>query len=100
MSKRVLNTHTGDIDSIWHTVIGFGIPGSMIGINELFYFKNDTNGVHAKVEILIHTGNKNKRQTILKAGAKLSNDVNGASFAGNDRWLTVNGNIPLRELLE
>lgn len=40
LKKRILNKHTGDIDKLWHTVIGFKILDNMISKNELLYLEN------------------------------------------------------------
>lgn len=38
--KRIQNTHSGTIDSSWHTVVGFKIINSNISTNELLYIEN------------------------------------------------------------
>lgn len=40
LKKRVLSKHTGDIDKLWHTVIGFKILDNTISNNELLYLEN------------------------------------------------------------
>lgn len=40
LKKRILNKHTGDIDKLWHTVVGFKIMDNMISNNELLYLEN------------------------------------------------------------
>lgn len=40
LKKRILNKHTGDIDKLWHTVVGFKILDNMISKNELLYLEN------------------------------------------------------------
>ena len=40
VSKRILNTHSKDIDSSWHTVVGFINTGALISNNELLYMEN------------------------------------------------------------
>lgn len=40
IAKRVMNTHSGSIDSLWHTVVGFVFPPKSIGTNELLYLEN------------------------------------------------------------
>ena len=45
------------------------------GIIEEFYYKNYKNGVFGEAQILIHTGDKKKRKTIVKAGATISENV-------------------------
>ncbi|MGN8758846.1 DUF4357 domain-containing protein [Acidaminococcus fermentans] len=40
LKNRVLNKHTGDIDKLWHTVIGFKILDNTISNNELYYLEN------------------------------------------------------------
>ena len=39
IKQRIMNTHTGNIDSSWHTVVGFKFS-SYIGNNELLYIEN------------------------------------------------------------
>lgn len=123
---------------------GFSTPANTSGTKELFYFKNPTRGVDGKAEIVTHTGNAGARTAVLKAGSILSADVsdhfsgsntvknkrlqlqasgaivgnvlqtdltfssqssagaflNGTSFDGNKNWKTVNGDIPLKQLLQ
>lgn len=123
---------------------GFSTPINVSGTKELFYFKNLSKGVDGKAEILIHTGNTAARTAVLKAGSILSAQVsdhfsgtnsvknrrsqlqasgaivgnvlqtditfpsqssagaflNGTSFDGNKNWKTVNGDIPLKQLLQ
>ena len=226
IGKRILNPHSGNIDSQWHTVVGFGCKNQNIssnellfienalceyahanvahcvtvspsrsncnavfrgqhynlssghintcnqyfddikyyisclgdslfcagfspapytsGTKELFYFCNPTRGVDGKAEIYIHTGSTSARTAILKAGSRISvnvsdhfsssnkvkkerqkrimagdiignvlqvdipfpsqsaagNFLNGTAFNGNTNWKTVNGNIPLKSLLQ
>lgn len=38
--KRILNTHSGSIDSSWHTVVGFLTNSKTISSNELLYIEN------------------------------------------------------------
>ena len=38
--KRILNTHSGNIDSTWHTVIGFMCIDKTISSNELLFMEN------------------------------------------------------------
>ena len=40
LKKRILNKHTGDIDKLWHTVVGFKLMDNMISNNELLYLEN------------------------------------------------------------
>lgn len=231
IAKRILNTHTGDIDSLWHTVIAFKFNDKTVSQNELefienamceyayqnysecltttpakakcnttyrnqhyhlssgqihscnqyikdikyyfsilrgsilpdeskqekpvvenakdvetelFHFASPSRDSEGQAEIEIHLGHKKKRKTILKAGSKVSKEVssafkssariiayrreleeegvlvnrvlqrdvpfpsqsgageflNGAAFDGNSNWKTVNGDVPLKELLE
>lgn len=123
---------------------GFGGTTTSSGTKELFYFKNPSRGVDGKAEIIIHNGNTAARTAVLKAGSVLSSVVsdhfagsnsvktkrqqltsaghivanvlqtditfssqssagaflNGTSFDGNTRWKTVNGNTPLKNLLQ
>lgn len=109
---------------------------------ETFYFKSPQRDSEGKAVIQIHLGHRRARQTILKAGSRISVNVqnscsdsvkaqreqleaqgvlinrvlqedivfqsqsgagqflNGASFDGNSNWKTVNGNIPLKQLLD
>ncbi len=128
-------------DSFFGT--GFSSLTNSSGTKELFYFKNPSKGVDGKADILIHTGNTAARTAVLKAGSILSANVsdhfsgsisvknkrlqlqasgaivgnvlqtditftsqssagaflNGTSFDGNKNWKTVNGDIPLKQLL-
>lgn len=38
--KRIMNTHSGTIDSSWHTVLGFMATDKTISSNELLYIEN------------------------------------------------------------
>ena len=38
--KRILNTHSGSIDSSWHTVVGFMATDKTISSNELLFIEN------------------------------------------------------------
>lgn len=40
IKKRIMNTHTGDIDSLWHTVLGFKYTDLHISSNELEFIEN------------------------------------------------------------
>ena len=40
LQKRIMNTHSGDIDSSWHTVVGFKFTNATISSNELQYIEN------------------------------------------------------------
>lgn len=40
VGKRILNTHSGDIDSRWHTVIGFCCIDRTISSNQLLFIEN------------------------------------------------------------
>lgn len=40
IKKRIMNTHAGNIDSSWHTVVGFKCTDSTISSNELQYIEN------------------------------------------------------------
>lgn len=40
IQRRILNTHSGDIDSSWHTVLGFKFADSNISSNELQFIEN------------------------------------------------------------
>ena len=40
VGKRIINTHSGSIDSSWHTVIGFMANSKTISSNELLYIEN------------------------------------------------------------
>jgi hypothetical protein len=231
IKKRILNTHSGDIDSIWHTVLAFKFAERTVSQNELefienamceyayqnyphcltttpakakcnaayrnqhyhlssgqihscnqyiedikayisffpgsifppaheeisnsnvelsdaetalFHYSNPNRDSDGRAEIGIHLGHRNKRTAILKAGSKVSTEVstafkssekviahrkqleeagllvdrilqrdeefpsqsgageflNGTSFDGNSNWKTVDGNVPLKQLLE
>lgn len=232
INKRIMNTHSGDIDSLWHTVLAFKFAERTVSQNELefienamceyahqnysccltttpakskcnatyrnqhyhlssgqihscnqyindmksyiaffprsiflgaqkkkakdvetsstavetelFHFSSTRRDSDGQAEIEIHLGHRKKRKTILKAGSKVSAEVspsfksaeriiayrkkledagllvdrvlqrdelfysqsgageflNGTSFDGNSNWKTVNGNIPLKQLLE
>ena len=39
IQKRIMNTHSGSIDSSWHTVVGFKFP-STISTDQLLYIEN------------------------------------------------------------
>lgn len=225
VKKRILNTHSGSIDSSWHTVVGFMANDKTISSNELLYIENAMcEYVHAhfpicltttpskgncnaayrknhyhlsigqihscnqyiadiqyyiecfpktifptqyqkkaqpamnvelfyfaspkrdsdgKAMIATHQGHKDKRQAVLQAGSKISIEVstafrgyqrilayrqqleaagkikdrvlqeditfdsqsgagqflNGTSFDGNSNWKTVNGDVPLKQIL-
>ena len=134
------------ISCLGNSIFGIVItsPAGASGTKELFYFKNPSRGVDGKAEILIHTGNTAARTAILKAGSIFSATVsdnfsgsnsvknrrqqlqtsgaivanvlqtditfssqssagaflNGTSFNGNKNWKTVNGDIPLKQLLQ
>lgn len=122
-------------------------PINMLGLQSqkaLFQFLNSKQDVKAIAEIEIHTGNTKSRETKVKAGAKISQEVspnfassdsvkqkrteleksgeivdrvlqvdivfksqsaalaflNGTSLSGNKCWKTVDGNIPLEDLLK
>ena len=122
-------------------------PINMLGLQSqkaLFQFLNSKQDVKAIAEIEIQTGNTKSRETKVKAGAKISQDVspnfassdsvkqkrmeleksgeivdrvlqvdivfksqsgalaflNGTSLSGNKCWKTVDGNIPLEDLLK
>ena len=38
--KRILNTHSGEIDKLWHTVVGFPFKHNIISSNTLLYMEN------------------------------------------------------------
>lgn len=40
IKKRIMNTHSGDIDATWHTVFAFKFPNATIGTNELLFIEN------------------------------------------------------------
>ena len=40
VGKRIVNTHSGSIDSSWHTVVGFMTNTKTISSNELLYIEN------------------------------------------------------------
>ena len=40
IQKRIQNTHSGNIDSSWHTVLGFKFTDSTISSNELLFIEN------------------------------------------------------------
>ena len=40
LQKRIMKTHSGDIDSSWHTVVGFKFTNATISSNELQYIEN------------------------------------------------------------
>ncbi|SDA58342.1 protein of unknown function [Dialister histaminiformans] len=40
IQKRIQNTHSGDIDSLWHTVLGFKFTDFTISSNELLFIEN------------------------------------------------------------
>ena len=40
VGKRILNSHSGSIDSSWHTVVGFMANSKTISSNELLYIEN------------------------------------------------------------
>lgn len=40
LQKRIMNTHSGNIDSSWHTVVGFKFTNTTISSNELQYIEN------------------------------------------------------------
>ena len=40
LQKRIMNTHSGNIDSQWHTVVGFKFTNTTISSNELQYIEN------------------------------------------------------------
>ena len=40
IKNRIVNTHSGNIDSSWHTVIGFCCVDKTIGNNELLFLEN------------------------------------------------------------
>ena len=40
IGNRIVNTHSGTIDSSWHTVIGFCCVDKTIGNNELLFLEN------------------------------------------------------------
>lgn len=40
INKRIFNTHSGNIDSSWHTVVGFKCSDHTISSNELQYIEN------------------------------------------------------------
>ena len=40
VGKRILNTHSGTIDSSWHTVVGFMATDKTISSNELLFIEN------------------------------------------------------------
>lgn len=40
INKRIMNTHSGSIDSSWHTVVGFRFANKTISSNELQYIEN------------------------------------------------------------
>ena len=49
VKKRIQNTHSGDIDSSWHTVLGFMCVDKTISSNELLFMENAMcEYVHAK----------------------------------------------------
>ena len=49
VKKRIVNTHSGDIDSSWHTVLGFMCVDRTISSNELLFIENAMcEYVHAK----------------------------------------------------
>ena len=61
LKKRILNKHTGDIDKLWHTVVGFKILDNMISKNELLYLENALcEYVHSHAEYECLTTNPSK----------------------------------------
>ena len=40
VGKRVLSPHSGNIDNMWHTVVGFGCKNPNISNNELLFIEN------------------------------------------------------------
>ena len=40
IGKRIFNTHSGNIDNSWHTVVGFGCKNQNISGNELLFIEN------------------------------------------------------------
>ncbi|MGI6056906.1 MAG: hypothetical protein ACOYBD_07995 [Bilifractor sp.] len=40
VGSRIMNTHSGQIDSLWHTVVGFVVDDKTLGNNELLYMEN------------------------------------------------------------
>lgn len=40
IQRRILNTHSGNIDSLWHTVLGFKFTDPNISSNELQFIEN------------------------------------------------------------
>lgn len=40
IQKRIQNTHSGEIDSLWHTVLGFKFTDFTISSNELLFIEN------------------------------------------------------------
>ena len=61
LKKRILNTHTGDMDKLGHTVVGFKILDNMISKNELLYLENALcEYVHSHAEYECLTTNPSK----------------------------------------
>ena len=60
---------------------GVQIAAPLVGTKETFYFKSPARDSDGIAEILIHCGHENARQTILKAGSKVSSEVSD-KFAG------------------
>lgn len=40
VGARIMKPHSGTIDKLWHTVVGFVISDPMLGKNELLYMEN------------------------------------------------------------
>ena len=40
VGKRIMNTHSGTIDALWHTVVGFMTADKTISSNELLFIEN------------------------------------------------------------
>lgn len=151
LSSSQIHTCNQYIKDIKHYIASFGstifgaafTSAAPAGQTELFYYKNLKKGVDAKAEIIVHNGNTAARTTVVKAGSIVSSNVSphfsasnkviqdrnnltaqgklvagvlqtdvsfssqsaagqfvsGRSFDGNREWKTVNGNIPLKNLL-
>ena len=202
IAKRVVAPHSGNIDSLWHTVLGFTCKNQTISNNELLFIENalcefahanykscvtntpakancnaayrnkhynlSSSQIHTCNQYIkdikhyiasfgstifgaaftsaapaVHNGNTAARTTVVKAGSIVSSNVSphfsasnkviqdrnnltaqgklvagvlqtdvsfssqsaagqfvsGRSFDGNREWKTVNGNIPLKNLL-
>lgn len=55
--------------------VGVQQPAPQQGTKETFYFKSPARDSDGKAEILIHCGHTGARQTVLKAGSKVSSEV-------------------------